>query len=192
MEYEIIDFPAENQECINQTAALLYDSFKQDHPQAWPTMEKALQEVREALRAENVNKIALRNNQVIGWVGGIPQYNGISWELHPLVVDREYRGRGVGAKLVACLEQEIKKRGGINIYLGTDDENYQTSLAGVDLYPGVIDKIKRIKNLKNHPYEFYKRMGFEIIGILPDANGFGKPDIYMAKRINGLHFCKED
>jgi len=26
-------------------------------------------------------------------------------------------------------------------------------------------------------------MGFEIIGVLPDADGFGKPDIFMAKRI---------
>jgi len=26
-------------------------------------------------------------------------------------------------------------------------------------------------------------MGFVIVGVLPDANGFGKPDIFMAKRV---------
>ena len=31
--------------------------------------------------------------------------------------------------------------------------------------------------------EFYLRVGFHIVGVIPDANGFGKPDILMAKRI---------
>jgi len=123
MKYDIIDFPAENRDFMNQTAALLFNGFKHDHPQAWPTIEKAMEEVRDALTAEKVNKIAVLDNKVIGWVGAIPEYNGISWELHPLVGDNEYRSRGIGSKLVACLEEEIKNMGGINIFLGSDDEN---------------------------------------------------------------------
>jgi hypothetical protein len=34
-----------------------------------------------------------------------------------------------------------------------------------------------------HPYEFYRKVGFTIVGALPDANGFGQPDIFMAKRV---------
>ena len=41
----------------------------------------------------------------------------------------------------------------------------------------------RIRNLKDHPFEFYLRLGFRIAGVLPDANGFGKPDIFLAKRV---------
>ncbi|MQC25305.1 MAG: N-acetyltransferase, partial [Chloroflexi bacterium] len=35
-----------------------------------------------------------------------------------------------------------------------------------------------------HPFEFYQRCGFVLVGMLPDANGPGRPDIYMAKRVS--------
>jgi aminoglycoside 6'-N-acetyltransferase I len=31
--------------------------------------------------------------------------------------------------------------------------------------------------------EFYRKLGFVIVGVVPDANGPGKPDILMAKRV---------
>jgi aminoglycoside 6'-N-acetyltransferase I len=34
-----------------------------------------------------------------------------------------------------------------------------------------------------HPFFFYRKLGFEPAGLIPDANGFGKPDILMSKRI---------
>jgi hypothetical protein len=43
----------------------------------------------------------------------------------------------------------------------------------------------KIQNLARHPFEFYRKVGFAIVGLLPDANGFGKPDIFMAKRVSG-------
>jgi hypothetical protein len=41
----------------------------------------------------------------------------------------------------------------------------------------------KIKNLHRHPFEFYQKAGFSIVGVVPDANGPGKPDILMAKRL---------
>lgn len=61
----------------------------------------------------------------------------------------------------------------------------------VDLRPNDHERIEQvaalliasIRNLGGHPYEFYQRCGFTIVGVLPDASGPGKPDIFMAKRL---------
>jgi hypothetical protein len=37
--------------------------------------------------------------------------------------------------LVADLEDRVRERGGITLWVGTDDEDDMTTLAGVDLYP---------------------------------------------------------
>ena len=47
----------------------------------------------------------------------------------------------------------------------------------------MLGHLAQIRNLNNHPYEFYQKVGFTIVGVIPDANGFGKPDIMMAKRV---------
>ncbi len=36
---------------------------------------------------------------------------------------------------------------------------------------------------RRHPFKFNQRLGFTVVGVLPDANGPGQPDIYMAKRV---------
>ena len=58
-----------------------------------------------------------------------------------------------------------------------------TSIGNVDLYPNVFEHLKNITNLKGHSFEFYQKLGYVIIGVIPDANGPGKPDILMAKRL---------
>jgi aminoglycoside 6'-N-acetyltransferase I len=69
------------------------------------------------------------------------------------------------------------------LVLGADDENGRTSLGGMDLYPDVLGKLRSVQNRGSHPFEFYLRVGYHLVGVIPDANGFGKPDILMAKRI---------
>jgi aminoglycoside 6'-N-acetyltransferase I len=38
-------------------------------------------------------------------------------------------------------------------------------------------------NPGTHQSGFYLKMGYKIIGVMPDANGKGRPDIYFGKRL---------
>ncbi len=93
------------------------------------------------------------------------------------------QGRGIGQALVADFEAQVRSRGGLTIWLGSDDVDGMTSLAGVDLFPHVLDHLARIRNLRRHPFEFYQKLGYAIVGAPPDANGLGKPDIFLAKSV---------
>lgn len=158
--------------------------FRDHWPDAWPDLAAALDEVRQLLEPGRICRAALGPaGRVLGWIGGLPQYDGRVWELHPLVVDAACRRRGLGRALVADLESQVRARGGLTIILGTDDQDGMTTLAGADLYTDLWDHIRAIRNLKGHPYEFYQKLGYQIIGVVPDANGPGKPDILMGKRV---------
>jgi aminoglycoside 6'-N-acetyltransferase I len=84
---------------------------------------------------------------------------------------------------VEDLEARARGRGAHTLWLGTDDEDDMTTLSGVDLYDDLPGHLERIRDLKGHPYGFYQKCGFVIAGVVPDANGPGKPDILMAKRV---------
>lgn len=183
MNVEITDLVASDEAKIQQVAALLVEGFKQHWPDAWPDINAALAEVQASFGCDRISCIAVGDGQLLGWIGGIQQYDGNVWELHPLVVRTEFRQQGIGRMLVDYLAAEAKNRGGIVLWVGTDDEDNQTTLSGIDLYPNVWEHIAQIRNLRNHPYEFYQKMGFAIVGVMPDANGIGKPDIFMAKRL---------
>jgi hypothetical protein len=49
----------------------------------------------------------------------------------------------------------------------------------------VLTHAARIGNPRGHPYRFYQKLGFVVVGVMPDANGRGGPAIYMPKRIAG-------
>jgi aminoglycoside 6'-N-acetyltransferase I len=154
-------------------------------PESWETLDAAEQEVADSVNADRISLVALDGaHQVVGWIGAISSYHGRVWELHPLAVRPDLQGHGIGRALVQRLEDEVRKRGGLTIYLGSDDVTNMTSLGGVDLYPRVVDKLAHIENLRRHPIGFYQRIGYEIVGVVPDANGFGKPDIMLAKRVD--------
>ena len=125
---------------------------------------------------------ALDGEAVLGWVGVIETYSH-GWELHPLAVDPAAQGRGVGSALVRALEAQVKARGVLTLYLGADDEFGGTSLFGQDLFPDVAGRIAGLAETAGHPFAFYRKLGYEVVGLLPDVNGFGKPDIFMAKRL---------
>lgn len=182
---KIIDLVPENENAVAQTATILVEAFKEHWHSAWEDTLAARKEIEESFAEGRISRIAVdENSTVLGWISGASMYDGHVWELHPLAVHLKMQGQGIGKALVKDLEEKVKMRGGLTIFLGTDDEDNMTSLSNVDLYENTFEKIANIKNLKKHPFEFYQKLGFTIVGIMPDANGRGKPDIYMAKRIS--------
>jgi aminoglycoside 6'-N-acetyltransferase I len=180
---KIVDLRPDDDETIRQVTQLLFEAFA--HIPDWlPTLDRARDEVRESFAPNRISRVALdENGSAVGWVGGIEGYDGYVYELHPLAVKPSEQRRGIGTALVRDFEELARRRGAMTVYLGADDEFGGTTLYGADVYPNVLEHIARIRNLKNHPYEFYVKCGYVLVGILPDANGFGKPDIFMAKRV---------
>jgi aminoglycoside 6'-N-acetyltransferase I len=61
--------------------------------------------------------------------------------------------------------------------------NNSTNIAGKDVYPDPLSHAQSLESTNNHPLAFYRKLGYVVVGITPDANGYGMPDIHMAKRI---------
>jgi len=184
---EIINMQTLNPEQRKQAAQMLTDEL----PLGWPTFDDAIEEVNERIdiietdgKGTSMFLAAVENGEVIGWTGILPSYNGNVYELHPLVVRSDQQRKGIGAKLVHAIEEEARKLGGLTMHLGADDEEPEgeTSLANTNLYE---DLPKQIENFKpgTHQTAFYIKNGYKIIGVMPDANGPGKPDIFLAKRL---------
>ena len=183
-DFTIVAGDPANARMRRQMAELLMEGFRTMAPEAWPDLASAEEEVGEAFGAERTCRVAVgADGTVLGWIGSIPMYDGNVWELHPLVVGAAHRRRGVGRALVADLEERGREAGAFTMYLGTDDVMDLTSLGGLDLLPGALERLREIRNLHGHPFEFYQRCGYELVGVLPDANGPGKPDIFMAKSL---------
>lgn len=182
---KIISPQPDDENIVSQAAQLLTDAFCEHWPEAWPTLEEALQEVHEMLDVNRICRAAMdEEGNLCGIIGGIPQYDGNVWELHPLAVQPNMQRQGIGRILAEDLEEQVRQRGGLTITLGSDDEDNMTSLSDVDLYDDLWNKVKNIRNLKGHPFEFYQKTGYVITGVVIDANGRGKPDILMSKKIS--------
>ncbi|HOA91601.1 MAG: GNAT family N-acetyltransferase [Bacillota bacterium] len=177
---KIVNMTQLNETQIMQAAQILTDSI----PIGWPTLQDALDEINELLVPENTLLAAVENGDVIGWGGILPQYNGNVFELHPLAVRIDKRKQGTGRVIVTALEDEARKQGGLTIFVGADDEkdNGETSFANVDLFDDFPGKIKSFSS-GTHQSGFYLKLGYKIIGVMPDANGVGKPDIFLGKRL---------
>jgi aminoglycoside 6'-N-acetyltransferase I len=177
----IIDLASMPDSGREEAASLLVKHF--DEPPGWPEVESAREEVARVLR-DGFARAMLDSGIVIGWVGGLPEYGGRVWELHPIVVHADFRKKGIGRALVAAFESEAQKRGALTVTLGTDDTAGMTSLAGVDLYSDLPRRLADVRDLgREHPFGFYLKLGYVITGVMPDANGPGRPDIYMSKSL---------
>ena len=156
----IVPLQKDNPKYIGQAANLLIEAFPQSYADC------AKEEIMRCLQEGKVCIVAVEDDNIVGLVGAMPQYKKTGWELHPLVVKKEYQRRGVGKSLCFELEKRLKEQGCVSIYLGSDDENGSTTLANTNLFE-----------------DTYQKIGYQIVGVIPDANGIGKPDIWLAKSL---------
>ena len=176
---ELLAFEKLDQEQIAQCARILREAFAD----LGAYQDTAEAEVATFLTdPERFAIAAVQAGVVLGFVGGIEAYSH-AIELHPLVVDPPRQREGIGRVLVRALESQAAERGKLTVYLGTDDEIGGTSLFGADIFPGALAKLAAIAPTTGHPFFFYRKLGYEPVGVIPDANGFGKPDLLMARRI---------
>ena len=69
------------------------------------------------------------------------------------------------------------------MYLGADDMDEATTVSGIELFPGVLRHAEALQTRHRHPAGFWRQLGYEVVGLIPDANGRGRPDIWLAKPV---------
>jgi aminoglycoside 6'-N-acetyltransferase I len=189
----IEDLTADDGAAIEQAAALLVD-FAPNRAAAWPDLEAAYETIEEAIDDEDGIARIARNDagNVVGFAAAAPQYSH-AWELHPIVVAADEQGRGIGTALLADVELRVAAEGGLTVYLGADDLDGLTTAADVELFPNPIAHAQALKaQSRRHPLGFFLQLGYEVIGLIPDANGAGRPDIWLAKSVAGAADAAED
>jgi len=183
MTFRIVAFETLTDRQRGQAADILRAAFTHQ-PAAFSGPGEPEAEVASfGVAAERSALAAVRDDLVIGWIGLIETYSH-AWEMHPLAVHPAHQRRGVGTALVAALEAQARGKGVLTIYLGSDDDFGGTNLFGQDLFPHVAGKLDSVAETAGHAFGFYRRQGYEVVGVIPDANGAGKPDILMAKRLS--------
>jgi aminoglycoside 6'-N-acetyltransferase I len=180
---EIVDFRALDPARHADAATILREALAH-LPSAYNAPGEAEAEV--ALRCADgdwLGHAALEGGRLVGWIGATRTYSQ-GWEIHPLVVTPDGQRRGVGSALLAALEVRARSEGVLTLFLGSDDDYGGTSLFGRDLWPDVASHIAATEaTARGHALTFYRRHGYEIVGLLPDVNGAGRPDIMLAKRL---------
>ncbi len=180
---QLIDIRTASDAQLSEAARILVEALAHV-PSAWKTHEAAMDEVATFfIDDERRALIACEGAFVLGWIGRIAAYSHC-WELHPLVVDPPAQGRGIGTALVHALEQEAALSGVLTITLGSDDDFGGTTIYGRDLGPDPLAPLATLAPIgRGHPFTFYRRLGYAVCGVIPDADGPGRHDILMAKRI---------
>ena len=69
--FTIVDLTSDR---VDQTASVLHAGFNDEAnhwPDAWATLEEARREVLESLQPGRISRIAVIEERVVGWIGGL-------------------------------------------------------------------------------------------------------------------------
>lgn len=178
----IVPFETLTPDQTEEAAGVLVRAFAAGSP-AWPDLRAGREEVATFFAdPERRAWAAVEEGRVLGWIGRVEAYPS-GWEIHPVAVDPAHQRRGIGRQLMGAIEEMAAAAGMSTLFVGADDDFGGTTIFGVDLYEDLCRHIKDLAPAGTHPVAFYRRLDFAVVGLLPDVNGPGKPDILMAKRV---------
>jgi aminoglycoside 6'-N-acetyltransferase I len=166
-----------------ETARILRDALAH-LPSAYGAPDEAEMEVDRRCDAEDwLGFAALEGDHLLGWIGALMTY-AAGWEIHPLVVAPGQQRRGVGSALLTHLEDHGRRAGVRTLFLGSDDDYGGTTVFGQPLFPDVLGHAATVEATpRGHALTFYRKHGYRVVGLLPDVNGPGRPDILMARSL---------
>ena len=174
---------ASDTKLVDALSRLTYDSARSHNPSWLPTLQDAAETVQDALSPKTVCRVLMDGEKPIGWVAATPQEHGV-WELHPLLVAPAHQRKGHGKALVAEIERLALAQGARTMILSTADAVRATTLGGIDLFVNPLAALADIDvtdSKAGHAYQFWVKVGYSLVGVLPDAEGPGIPSIQCAK-----------
>ena len=119
----------------------------------------------------------------IGWLRAEHFAGQASAEIK-LVAVHPARGRqGVGRTLVMAAEERMRAAGCVTMLTTVGDTRGRTNLYGLDVTEDAPHLLASFRCHIDHPAGFFLRVGYRLVGILPDAYGPGKHDFTLARRI---------
>jgi aminoglycoside 6'-N-acetyltransferase I len=178
----LVDLGSLDADAREQLARLTLAAAREHAPDWLPDLDAARDQLADGLAPGKIARVVLDGGVPVGWVAAGHAW-GCIWELHPLIVAIEHQRRGHGRRLVREIERFAAAAGARTMTLGTSDITGATSLAGVDLYDDTFARLATVEARRPHPVEFWRRIGYQIVGVVPDAEGPGQPSITLARRL---------
>jgi aminoglycoside 6'-N-acetyltransferase I len=90
----------------------------------------------------------------------------------------------VGRALLRTVEEAARELGMDALMIALEDEAGLTSLSGRSLFPDPLAPMTRFVPPASHPSRFLQRMGFALTGVLPEAAGPGRPELWFTKSLD--------
>ena len=181
----IVDLSPRDGPLIDALVPISVRAGAMNSPGWLPTPERARAEIVRVAAGPGVCRALVEDDVPRGWAGAA-RYSETAWELHPLLVDPERHGTGLGRRLVADVERLAAAAGALTMDVSTSDATGATTLGGVDLFADPLGALARLDVLDpavGHAFRFWQKAGYGVVGVLPDAEGLGVPSIRLAKSL---------
>lgn len=168
---------------ITAVQALLRDAFA-DGPFGDPAHARFI--IDSSFGAYRASRLAVLGGRPVGWAS--LQW-GKGWgclKVLWLAVAPEVQRCGIGRALLDDAARIGRAQGCVTLTLTTGDDHPErafTTLGRRDLWGDPLGAAAAVETTESHPLDFYRTLGFRVCGVLPDANGPGKPEIMLAKPI---------